>query len=69
MKNKEIVMEIIKNNSINNQTEITNKEIIDIAQTKYNKKLYLLWNVNFCAFHKGIECGAAYSKIFCNIGF
>lgn len=40
MKNKEIVMEIIKNNSTNNQTEITNKEIIDIAQIKYNKKLY-----------------------------
>lgn len=40
MKNKEIVMEIIKNNSTDNQTEITNKEIIDIAQIKYNKKLY-----------------------------
>lgn len=40
MKNREIVMEIIKNNLINNYTQITNKEIIDIAEEKYNKKLY-----------------------------
>ena len=40
MKNKDIIMEIIINNSVNNYTIISNKEIIEIAANEYNKKLY-----------------------------
>ena len=39
-KNIEIIMEIIRNNSVNNYTTISNKEIIEIAANEYNKKLY-----------------------------
>ena len=40
MKNKDIIMEIIRNNSVDNYTTISNKEIIEIAANEYNKKLY-----------------------------
>lgn len=40
LKNKDIIMEIIRNNSVNNYTTISNKEIIEIAASEYNKKLY-----------------------------
>ena len=40
MKNKDIIMEIIMNNSVNNYSTISNKQIIEIAAIDYNKKLY-----------------------------
>lgn len=40
MKNKDIIMEIIMNNSVNNYSTISNKQIIEIAAMDYNKKLY-----------------------------
>ena len=40
LKNKDIIMEIIRNNATNNYTKISNKEIIEIAASEYNKKLY-----------------------------
>ena len=37
MKNKDIIMEIIRNNSVDNYTTISNKEIIEIDNYGSNK--------------------------------